>query len=148
MEDIVAFGTTLLIGAFMGILFDFYRGFRRVTKPNKILSLIEDLLFWISIISIFFALLVLTTDGIQRGFVYFGCLVGLSIYMFLLSKLILPIFVFIFRLILKLINEIMRVIIYPFKGIIKRNKVKKMIMVPGIVYKEMGKYVKMISKKK
>lgn len=148
MEDIMSFGITIVIGMLMGILFDLYRAFRRVTKPKKFLSFIEDLLFWVIIISIFFALLVTTTDGIPRGFVYLGCLTGLGFYMFLLSKLLLPFFVFIFKLIIKSINEIIRIIIYPIRLLIKKNRINKLVMIPRYLAKEMGRYIRMVSKKK
>ncbi len=148
MEDIMSFGITIVIGILMGILFDLYRAFRRVSKPKKILSFIEDLLFWIIIISLFFALLVTTTDGIPRGFVYLGCLLGLGFYIFLLSKLTLPFFVFIFKLIKKSISEIIRIIIYPINQLIKKNRINKIVKMPRFIYKEMGRYIRMVSRKK
>ena len=148
MEDIISFGSTIFIGFMMGVLLDLYRAFRRVAKPNKILSLIEDLLFWLVIISLFFGLLVMTTDGIPRAYVYFGCCAGLLIYMFLLSKLFLPFFTFIFKLILKFINEIIRIIIYPVKEMIKRKRINKLVLIPRVILKEMGRYVRIVSRKK
>lgn len=148
MEDLISFGITILIGGLMGTLFDLYRAFRRVTKPKKILSFIEDLLFWIIIIGIFFGLLVATTDGIPRGYVYLGCLLGLGFYMLLLSKLFLPFFIFIFKLIIGAINEIIKLIIYPIHQIIKKNRINKLVKIPRFICKEMGRYIKMVSKKK
>ncbi len=148
MEDILSFGATLIIGALMGVLFDLYRAFRRISKPKRILSFIEDILFWIIIIMIFFALLIMTTDGIQRGFVYIGCLGGLLIYMVLLSNIFLSFFIFVFELILKAVNEIIKVSINPIKEIIKKNRLNKIIKIPGVILKEMGRYVNIVSKKK
>lgn len=139
MRDLVFFGLSILCGLFMGIIFDFYRTVRRFSKPKGILSYLEDLIFWVIIGVIFFGLLVNTTDGILRGFIFIGVFLGILLYMTLLSKHILSLFVTIFKLILKVFNEIIRIIKKPFT---------KIVLLLKVYFKEMTRYSKMIFKKK
>jgi len=150
MGDIASFGASILIGLFIGVLFDLYRTFRYFSKPKKILSYIEDLLFWIIIVLIFFMLLVKTTNGILRGFIFIGCFCGGMLYMLLLSKFLLSMFIMIFKLILEGISEIIKILVHPFFNIIALSKKQahKIFSVPKVFFKEIGRYRKIISKKK
>lgn len=150
MGDLISFGMSILVGFLIGILFDLYRSFRYFSKPKKALSHIEDLFFWVIIILVFFMLLVETTDGTLRGFVFIGCFCGSVLYLLLLSKFFLNIFIIIFKLILEVFSEIIRLMSYPFKGIFNNSKkrISKIILIPKIFFKEMGRYSKIISKKK
>ena len=139
MGDLITFGISISSGIFMGAVFDFYRTVRRFSKPKGILSYLEDLIFWIIIGVIFFGLLVNTTDGILRGFVFIGVFFGFLLYMALLSNHILPLFISIFKLILDAFNEIMKIIKKPFG---------KIILLLKVYFKDMTRYSKMIFKKK
>src|SRR5690554_5686190 len=122
MGDLIAFGVSILSGFFIGVLFDLYRTFRYFSKPKGILSYIEDFLFWIIIGILFFFLLVSTTDGMLRGFIFIGSFCGGMIYLLVLSKRFFPIFIFIFELILEVISEIIKVIKMPFVNSLKMVK--------------------------
>lgn len=148
MGDFISFGTSILIGAFIGVLFDLYRTFRYFTKPSKLMSYIEDLLFWIIIVIIFFIMLVKTTDGVLRGFIFIGSFGGVGLYLLTLSRIFLLFFIFIFKLIIEVISEIMKLIFYPFRKTITKIKIHKLLQVSNIFLKEMGRYSKIIRKKK
>ena len=64
MKDFMSFGVSILIGMSIGMFYDFYRVFRRFSKPSKVMSYIEDLLFWMIICFIFFILLIKLTGGV------------------------------------------------------------------------------------
>lgn len=150
MKDFMSFGVSILIGMSIGMFYDFYRVFRRFSKPGKVMSYIEDLLFWMIICFIFFILLIKLTGGVIRGFVFIAALVGILFYMFFLSKIVYSLFYHIFRLILNLLSEIINVIANPFKksiGFIKA-KIKKIFLLIRVFFKEVGKYKKIISRKK
>jgi len=150
LAEILSFGSSIIIGVCIGILFDLYRSFRYSSKPKRILSYIEDLIFWIIVVIIFFMLLVKTTDGILRGFVFIGCFSGGLLYMLLLSKYFLSVFILIFKLIFGIISEIIRILIYPFLRITSftKKRVDKIILIPKVFFKEMSRYRKIISRKK
>lgn len=150
MGDLIGFGVSVLSGFFIGVLFDLYRTFRYFSKPRGILSYIEDFLFWVIIGIMFFVLLVSTTDGMLRGFIFIGSFCGGMLYLLILSKRFLSIFIFIFELILEAINEIIRVVKMPFVNSLKMVKrpFSKIILMIKLYFKEMSRYRKMISKKK
>lgn len=150
MGDLISFGFALGSGIFIGIVFDVYRGFRYFSKPKRLLSIIEDFLFWVLIGLFFFLLLVQTTDGVLRGFIFIGCFSGGLFYMLIISKFFYPIIILIFKLILEIISEIIKLITFPFKKLssISKKKFHKIVLLPKIFFKEMGRYRKIISKKK
>ena len=150
IRDLLSFGASITSGFFIGVLFDLYRAFRLITRPKKIISLIEDILFWVIVIIIFFVLLVKTTGGILRGFVFIGFFCGGMLYMLLISKCLLSLFIKIFELLIEVINEIIKVIFYPLRKIlaISKRKIKKAILIPKVFFKEVGRYRKIVSKKK
>ena len=150
MRDFLSFGASIASGFFIGVLFDLYRAFRFVSKPKKIISYIEDLLFWIIVVVIFFVLLVKTTDGILRGFIFIGFFCGGALYILLLSKHLLSIFIKIYELIIELFSEIIKVIFYTFRKIfiVSKSKIRKILLLPKIFLKEVGRYRKIIAKKK
>jgi spore cortex biosynthesis protein YabQ len=150
MSDLITFGVSILSGILIGILFDLYRAFRYFSKPKGILSYIEDFLFWIIVGVLFFLLLVSTTDGVLRGFVFIGSFSGGLLYLLTLSSRILSLFISIFKLILNAINEIIKLIKMPFVNSMKMVKkpVKKFIVMLKLYFKEIARYSKIISKKK
>lgn len=139
MWDLTSFIISVFSGFFMGIIFDFYRTIRRISKSKGMLSNVGDLIFWIIAGVLFFFLLVNTTGGVLRGFVFIGALCGIAIYMYLFSKRILSLFSSLFQLILELFSEIIGIIEKPFVKI--RSLIKA-------YFKEMIRYSKMIFKKK
>lgn len=150
MADFISFGYAIVSGLMGGIIYDFYRVLRHYSKPKKILSYVEDLLFWIILGFVFFIVIVKLTGGILRGYVFIGVLLGGLIYFFLLSKYIYYIIIHIFKLILGLFSEIIKVISYPFRKVysFSRTKIKRLILLPKIVFKDMDRYRKIISRKK
>lgn len=148
--DFYIFLTAINSGLIVGVIYDLYRVFRYYSKPKKILSTIEDLLFWLLIAFIFFYILVKTTEGVFRGFVIIGFFLGSMIYLNIISKYNFPVLIKIFKLILQLISEIIRILIFPFKFIWKfiRKKTGKMFILLSEFFKEMKKYREIISNKK
>lgn len=148
--DFYIFLITLNSGLVAGVIYDLYRVLRYYSKPNKILTLIEDLLFWVILAFIFFYILVITTDGIFRGFIVIAFFTGAFIYLNLISKYNFPILIRIFKLILDLISEIIKILLYPFRYLWKllKKKTGKVFILIRECIKEMKRYRKMISDKK
>lgn len=150
MADFISFGYAIISGLVGGVLYDFYRVLRFHSKPKRILSYIEDLFFWIILGFIFFLFIVKLTGGILRGYIFVGVILGGLIYFFLLSKYIYYIILSIFKLILELVSEIIKILFYPFRKVVSfsRTKIKRLMLLPKIVFKDMDRYRKIISRKK
>lgn len=148
--ETIVFLASINTGLIAGMIYDVYRVFRYYSKPKKILSFIEDLIFWLLISIVFFFTLIKTTEGVIRGFLFFGFLLGLGIYFKLISKYIFIIIKGIIRLILDLINEILKVITFPYKKLknFTKKRVSKVVLLLKQWFSDMKKYFKIIIKKK
>lgn len=148
--ETIVFLASINTGLIAGMIYDVYRVFRYYSKPKKILSFIEDLIFWLLISIVFFFTLIKTTEGVIRGFLFFGFLLGLAIYFKLISKYIFIIIKGIIRLILDLINEILKIITFPYKKLknFTKKRVSKVVLLLKQWFSDMKKYFKIIIKKK
>ena len=117
-----------LNGVLIGLLFDFFRILRKITKNINIITYIEDIFFWILTgISIIFSMYKFS-DGNLRIFMFLGLGFGITIYMLTLSKIIIETFTFIINTIKKVIKKIIKIILVPFK--ILYNFIDKAIFRP------------------
>ncbi|MBC8591242.1 spore cortex biosynthesis protein YabQ [Wansuia hejianensis] len=150
IDEFYIFLISINYGLIVGVIYDLFRVLRHYSKPSKLVSLIEDLILWVIITIIFFIFLVKNTDGVIRGFIIIGFIVGCAIYLKIISKYNFPLLIKVFRLILNLINEIIKLIVKPFRMVNKyvRKKLKRWSTLLKTVFKETKKYAKLISKKK
>lgn len=108
-----------IAGLITGILFDIYRGIRGLNSI-KIITIIEDILFWILTALIIFTFLLYTNYAFLTPYVYIFIVIALLIYLRLFSKY----FYSLEKLLIKRINTIIRIvfknIIYPIKIIFSK----------------------------
>lgn len=76
---------SVLAGVLTGVLFDIYRIIRGMENPNKLLTFIEDILFWIFAAISVFAFLLYTGHVYVGIYLYLYIAFGLYIYMRLIS---------------------------------------------------------------
>lgn len=147
------FFTVFYGGLIVGFIYDIYRGLRYYLNPKKIITFIEDLVFWIIATLVTFYILIKSNWGELRGYIFIGLFLGLYLYLKLLSKLIYPILLKILRLLCLVMKKVIKVIIFPFNMIKKIisplfNKMKKAKDISGEIVKDTNKYIRIISKKK
>jgi len=149
-DEFYIFLISINYGLIIGLIYDLYRVLRYYSKPKQIKSFIEDLLLWIIISIIFFIFLFRNTDGVIRGFVVLGFIVGFVFYIKIISKYNFPLLIKIFRLIFSVFNEIIHIIIYPYIVLKKflKKVIKKILLIPKALIKDIKKYRKIFSKKK
>lgn len=108
-----------IAGLITGILFDVYRGIRGLNSI-KVITIIEDILFWILTALIIFTFLLYTNYAFLTPYVYIFIVIALLIYLRLFSKY----FYSLEKLLIKKINTIIRIvfknIIYPIKIIFNK----------------------------
>lgn len=150
VDEFYIFLIAINYGLILGGIYDFYRVFRYFSKPKKILTAVEDILFWIIITLIVFTFLVRKTDGIIRGFVILGFIIGYSFYIKVISRYSYLLLKEIFKLIFDLIGEIIKIILYPFKKILNffASKTDKMGMMLKTTLRDSKKYLKITRRKK
>ena len=103
----------ILTGMCIGLLFDFFRIQRKVFKTFDFITYIEDVLFWILSGIILIIVIMKYTNGEIRIYMISGMVLGLIIYLRLISKYIIKINTSILKFIIKFI----KIILFPLKKI-------------------------------
>lgn len=79
-NEMMIFGSAVLLGAALMLLYDVIRICRRILPRGIILVSIEDVIYWIVFGIAVFILLYRENDGAVRGFIVGGIAVGLFLY--------------------------------------------------------------------
>lgn len=136
------FLTSIYSGLLIGIVYDVYRVFRYFLKPKKVATWIEDLIFWILIAFIVFLVLIKSTWGELRGYIFFGLFIGAFLYFKVLSE---HAYIALIKL-FELLSIPFRWLGNKMKPVAKKFKKANNVFVRTI--KDTKKYISIISKKK
>ncbi|KIL08477.1 spore cortex biosynthesis protein YabQ [Clostridium botulinum] len=105
---------SVIAGIITGFLFDIYRGIRGLNSI-KIITVIEDILFWILTALIIFTFLLYTNYAFLTPYVYIFIIISLLIYLKVISNY----FYSLEQLVIRKVNTFLRIIfknlIYPIK---------------------------------
>ncbi|GAA0181565.1 spore cortex biosynthesis protein YabQ [Clostridium sediminicola] len=117
---------SLTTGLITGILFDIYRIIRGFENPNRYLTFIEDILFWILVGLLDFIFLLYNGYAYALLYVYLLIFLGIFLYIKLFSNYFIKFENKLLNFILKLIRILFNIIIYPLElfyyNIIKKNR--------------------------
>ena len=105
---------SIVAGLITGMLFDFYRFIRGFSNVNKILTFIEDTLFWIFTSVVVFIFLLYTNYAYIGIYVYLCIAVGVYLYIKLISKFFISSQYRIFKYMGKVLRVSKNLILYPF----------------------------------
>lgn len=105
-----------IAGLIIGIFFDVYRIIKGREKI-KVISMLEDILFWILCSIGIFIFLLKFNYGFLNLYVYIFIFIGMLIYFSLFSKRLLEVERFFIKEILKIIRVILKKTIYILKSI-------------------------------
>lgn len=124
LEQLICFGYFISTGIIIGIVFDIFRIWRKTIHTSDVVTNLQDILFCIItgiiiIFSIFYF-----NNGELRLFIFIGIIIGIALYMLLVSKYIIAASVNI----INFIKKILYLLIQPF--IIAVNFTKKLIFRP------------------
>ena len=126
MNQLYIFLCFFLTGIVIGILFDIFRILRRSFKTWDIVTYIQDFIFWILTGVILLYSIFTFNNGELRAFVFIGILLGITLYILLISK-------YFIKIAVKIILIIKKILFYPI------NFIKKHIIKP--IYKIIIKYI-------
>lgn len=117
-------------GAIIGLIFDIFRILRKSFKTSDIITIIEDILFWIITGIIILYSIFIFNDGEIRFFMFIGIFLGVMLYMLILSQHIIKISVRIILTIKRILTFIFKILISPIQAIYKiiKNILKKPIL--------------------
>ncbi|MDF2541913.1 MAG: hypothetical protein K0S47_1631 [Herbinix sp.] len=82
------FLVSILWGIILLLIYDSLRIFRRLIKQNAFFIAIQDFFYWVISSVLIFAMMYKQNNGIIRGFSIMGMLLGMLLYHYLLSDLI------------------------------------------------------------
>nr|WP_085938768.1 spore cortex biosynthesis protein YabQ [Desulfosporosinus youngiae] len=105
-------------GAAVGLVFDFYRSFRKWLNWGRILTFGGDVLFSLVAMGILFCFFERANALDFRFYIIWGSLLGLALYLRLLSRFSLRCFNGFYRLISFLANLIHRAIMIPVRALV------------------------------
>ena len=144
------FLTSIYGGIIGGLVYDLYRAIRYNYKFSKLVTYIQDFLFWIFMTYIFFSILIRINWGEIRGYIIFGFIIGIIIYIITFTKFIYPLALKVVGLLKTIISSIIGLILWPFKYIKKKTNptLKKFRKLPIEIIRQGKKYRKLISSKK
>ncbi|MEG1797721.1 MAG: spore cortex biosynthesis protein YabQ [Clostridium sp.] len=115
-QQVNLFVFSLLSGILIGVLFDIYRTIRGFESLNKLISAIEDVLFWILTGIVIFIFMMYTSYAYMsfNVFVYIG--IGLFLYLKAISKFFVKTLHNFLLFIFKVIRVTFYVISYPIRA--------------------------------
>ena len=119
MNEIYIFLLFILTGMSIGILFDIFRILRKSFKTIDFITYIQDFLFWLLAGAILLYSIFSFNNGELRGYIFIGVILGIILYMLILSKYFVKVSV-------AIINILKKIIYTPIKFII--NFIKKHII--------------------
>lgn len=105
-----AFFMTIGIGIVAAFCYDYYREIRRAFRLKKTGAILGDLIFWLLMTVIVFALLLEANWGELRMYVFLGLGMGALLYFYLLSKTASRLVRVKFYIIHKICNLLMKII--------------------------------------
>lgn len=133
-DQAILFLLTVAIGASIGMFYDMFRISRRVVKHSKAMISIEDSIFWIASILVFFIMLYKKNYADLRAFTILGLVIGATIYFLVFSKYIIKVCVYIINAILYPIKKVLQLIFYPIRKIYKL--IRKIVIMNLTFYKK------------
>lgn len=120
---LIVFG--LLAGIITGVCFDIYRLIRGFENPNKVMIIIQDLLFWALTSIVVFIFLMYTNGGYINFYVYVCLIIGLYLYLKCVSNTFIKVQSRSIKFYGKVFRIVWNVILYPANLLIFKLRIKK-----------------------
>jgi len=118
-NQVYVFLWSIVGGALIALIYDLFRIKRKTVKTGIVAIYIEDLMYWIIVAVIMFAVVYHSNEGEIRGFIFIGTILGVTLYALLLSKIVTKSAIFIIRLVIKILKKLWKIVIFPFKFLLK-----------------------------
>jgi len=122
VEQIFILIYSFAAGVVTGVLFDVYRVIRGFQNPNKIITYVEDILFWIFASIIIFLFLLKTNFAYLTFYCYLYIFLGLYVYIRILSKLNIKILQIMISKILTVFRIVRNYTLYPLNLLLNFKK--------------------------
>ena len=136
MNEIYIFLLFILTGMSIGILFDIFRILRKSFKTIDFITYIQDFLFWLLAGAILLYSIFSFNNGELRGYIFIGVILGIILYMLILSKYFVKISVAIINILKKIIYTPIKFII----NFIKKHNIEHFIKIVNKIKTILGNF--------
>jgi spore cortex biosynthesis protein YabQ len=119
VNQVYTFLYSVVGGAVIAFIYDIFRIKRKAVKTKSLIIQLEDLLFWVIVSIVMLAVIYFSNEGEIRGFIFIGTVLGVILYVVLLSNIVMKVSLFILKIIFRILRAVWLVISFPFKIIIK-----------------------------
>jgi len=106
-------------GIVIAFIYDIFRVKRKAVKTSAIVIYVEDLVFWLIVVAVMFAVLFFSNEGEIRGYIFIGTILGIILYNLIFSRIVMAAFLFILKMLYKALMFLWRLAAYPFKILFK-----------------------------
>ena len=121
-DQITAFLQSLLIGAFLGGVFYTLESVYKAFKIKGLPQAVFDVLFFIFAAFLSFCLLLVTTNGEPRAYIFVGLLLGFWIFKALLSRLYVCALSFSIGALYRLFSALFAAVCLPIQKILEKSR--------------------------
>ncbi len=105
----------VLGGMIIAFIYDAFRIKRKTIKSSNIIIYFEDFIYWIIVALVLFGAVYISNEGEIRGYLIIGAILGIIIYAFLLSRIVMTVFLFIIGLVYKFVVVVFGILLIPLK---------------------------------
>lgn len=113
-SECITFLGACLLGAALGVIYDLFRISRIAVKTCNVIIFIEDIIFFAIVTISSFIFIVIKNDGVLRGFLIIGELLGALVYFVTLSVIIMNAAKLIIKVIKSVLKFLYKILIQPF----------------------------------
>ncbi|MBQ1936016.1 MAG: spore cortex biosynthesis protein YabQ [Clostridia bacterium] len=113
INELRLFFICLLCGGSLGLLFDLFRIPRRLYQVGYGWTFFQDILYFLTAGGLTVYTLFHANAGVLRGFELFALLLGVFLYLFCLSRLLLPLLIKVASLLIWLVKKILFFTLFP-----------------------------------
>jgi spore cortex biosynthesis protein YabQ len=126
MVELRFFGTSVLWGVILLIVYDVLRIIRRIIIHNGFFVAFEDLIYWVVSSLLIFRMMYQQNNGIIRGFAILAMLLGMILYHSIFSEILVDAISGLFNKIIDLIGKFISLIFRPVRFLLR--KIKKLFL--------------------
>jgi len=118
-EQTVLFLTTVAAGVVMGFVYDLFRIIRKSFPHNSLMVQFEDIIYWAAVSFLMFYFMLHRNYGEIRFFSIVGAALGMIIYFFTFSVLIMKVAGAVIDVVQRVLLAVLRILLWPFKVLLR-----------------------------
>lgn len=146
------FMITVLVGLFIGFVYDVFRILRKTVKHANFMIQLEDALYWIFVTFVAFYVMLYQNQGEIRLFNFIGIFLGMGLYFITLSFFVIKVSVSVINLFKRILFTTLKVLFFPVKVLLRllcvpcrllKNVALSLFAPARKALRKSGKYAKM-----